>query len=433
MKDEIDEGPLIAEPSIMTFDATDTTRTTPDKPPRYVSGFSTVMNMLNTLMGAGVLGIADSFRFTGFIPSFSMMLIIAILSYVATQMVVTLQLRKHTKSFEQLTEMTLGKIGSTIYSIAATFFCLSALVVFLIISGGTVQSWINYTGWTVEDGSWRYKVVLLVYALILPVALTIPKNMHFLSYFSTFAIVCLFTFVFVLIIKGIQMLPKQGIHETCIAYNINSGIFNALAIYSLTFALAAVVMPVIAPSEPRLNLRSVTVGATFFLCFLASSIPGVIGYLIFGTTVKPVLLESFPPNDVLTIIVRAAFFIVVNASYPVVSLTVGSSYARAIFNANSALDLEGWRRVLILFILNVIPVLIALFLPNIRPALAIGGAIGGCLSNFVFPSLIWIRASGRPVLHWTNILCILLCIFGLVSLLISTYESVLDAIHQFSK
>ena len=418
--------------TMVNFDTTEQTKTTPDAPIKYVSPFATSMNLLNTLMGAGVLGIADSFRFCGFLPSYLMMLIIAILSYIATQMIVSLQLKKQAHSFDELTERALGKIGAGIYSVAATLFCLSAMVVFLIISGSTVQSWLKFAGLDIPDGTWSYRLLVLIYSLVLPVALTIPKNMHFLSYFSTFSIFCLFLFVAVIIVKGAQMLPPQGIHNTCELGQLGSGIFNALAIYSLTFALAAVVMPVIAPSEPSINKRAPTVGATFFMCFMCVSVTGVIGYLIFGTTVKPVLLESFPPDDILTIIVRAAFFVVVNASYPVVSLTVASSYSRAIFKQNSALLLNGWRRALVLFLVSVVPVVIAMFLPNIRPALSIGGALGGCLSNFIFPSLIWIRLSDKPIKHWTNILCILLCIFGIVCAVISTYESIVDAIKQFS-
>ena len=421
-----------SDPQITNFDSTDQTKTTPNMMPRYVSPFATSMNLLNTLMGAGVLGISDSFRFCGFLPSYLMMLVIAILSYIATQMIVSLQLKTHSHSFDELTERSLGRIGAAIYSVAATLFCLSAMVVFLIISGSTVQSWLKFAGLEIHDGTWEYRLLVLVYSLILPVALTVPKNMHFLSYFSTFSIFCLFLFVAVIIVKGAQMLPPQGIHNTCIFGQLGSGIFNALAIYSLTFALAAVVMPVIAPSEPSINKRAPTVGVTFFMCFMCVSVTGVIGYLIFGTTVKPVLLESFPEDDILTIIVRAAFFVVVNASYPVVSLTVASSYSRAIFKENSALNLNGWKRALILFLVSVFPVVIAMFLPNIRPALSIGGALGGCLSNFIFPSLIWIKFSDKKLKHWTNILCILLCIFGVVCAIISTYESVVDAIKQFS-
>jgi amino acid permease len=418
---------------IAPFDTTDQTKTTPNEVPNYVSPFSTVMNLLNTLVGAGILGIADTFRFCGFLPSYIVLLFIAILSLIATEMIVVLQIRVRAFSFEQLTEQALGKSFAALYTFAATFFCISGMVVFIIISGNTVQSWLGYAGWKIADGSWTYKAMVLVYALLLPVALTIPKNMHFLSYFSTFSIFCLFLFAFVIIFKGCVILPKQGIHETCEFGQVNVGIFNALAIYSLTFALAAIVMPVIAPSAPSLNTRTITVGSAFFICFTIVSITGVIGYLIFGTTVKPVLLESFPADDILTIIVRAAFFVVVNASYPVVSLTVGTSFARAIFGVNSSLALKGWRRAVVLFCNSSIPVVIAMFLPNIRPALAIGGALGGSLSNFIFPPLIWIRMSDKKLTHWTNILCILLCIFGVIAAIVSTYESVVDAIKQFKE
>ena len=59
-------------------------------------------------------------------------------------------------------------------------------------------------------------------------------------------------------------------------------------------------------------------------------------------------------------------------------------------NIDNAIDLIGFKRFFILFLTSVIPVSVSIFLRNIRPAQSIGGALGGCLSWFVYSSLLWL-------------------------------------------
>ena len=70
-------------------------------------------------------------------------------------------------------------------------------------------------------------------------------------------------------------------------------------------------------------------------------------------------------------------------------------------------------------------------LPLAKPILAVGGAIGGCLVDFVYPALLWYLFF-KP--SWTSlefILIALLGLFGLVTGVISTYQAILDVIKAF--
>jgi hypothetical protein len=72
-----------------------------------------------------------------------------------------------------------------------------------------------------------------------------------------------------------------------------------------------------------------------------------------------------------------------------------------------------------------------MFVPNAKPVLEIGGGLGGCLVDFCFPGLLWIKQSGRPLTYWQNILAILLTVFGLACGAVSTFLAVLQAINSF--
>lgn len=62
------------------------------QPLNRVRRFSTVMNLLNTLLGAGILTVPSSFTNAGMIVSIVLLFFIAILSYIATVQVIKLQL-----------------------------------------------------------------------------------------------------------------------------------------------------------------------------------------------------------------------------------------------------------------------------------------------------------------------------------------------------
>ena len=401
---------------------------------KYVSFFSTVMNLLNSLVGAEILSISHSMKYCGIYVSVAIMTCTALLSYIATILTVKLQGSTKAESLHDLAHHILGKTGSFILSILTLLFTYSCCVAYLIIGGDNIESWFNLLKHSEWNSGWRKPVVMLIYSVILPAMLTIPKQMTFLSMFSTFSIFCLAFFVGIICYKAIVILPKQGISPYAKAYGIDFGLFNALAIYALMFALPAIVLPILKPTHPSLKKRFQIIGTAFSSCYTFVLLPGVFGYLMFGNEVKDILLSSFDDHDILIQCIRISFFIVVTASYPVIALTITADLSALIFKTNIPNNLPTKQRVIVLLIANVPPILIAMFCPSISPVLSVGGAIGGCLTNFFFPAIMWFRHSApdHPWHHWSRILCIIFAVFGLVAAGIATFKAVLDVINPDS-
>lgn len=394
-----------------------------------VGFFPTVMNLLNSLVGSEILSIPNSFSFCGLVMSVALMTLLAFLSYIATVMIVRLQFRTHTESLNDMAQKLLGKWGSRALSIITLLFTYSCCVAYLIIGGDNIKSWfslIHIENWM--KGTKRM-LVMFIYALILPVALTIPKKMDFLSMFSTFSIFCLIVFVVVLVWKCSVILGNTGISPTSITFKMNLHFFNALAIYSLMFALPAIVLPIVKHANPRISARYKIIGTSFFVCFLFVLIPGVVGYLTFGAKTDDIILNNFPNNDIIIQIVRISFFVVVTASYPVIALSISSDLSALIYKVFDPVTLPIKRRILILLITNIPPVFIAMVCPSIKPVLSIGGALGGCLTNYLFPSLLWIKNSSHNMKYYKNILCVFLAAFGFISAAIATYQAFVVALH----
>lgn len=397
---------------------------------KQVGFFSTVMNLLNSLVGSEILSISNSFSFTGLCCSVALMTLTAMLSYIATFMTVRLQFRTHAESLNDLARKLLGKWGSNTLSTLTLLFTYSCSVAYLIIGGDNINSWLKLLKHPEWTEGWRRSLVMFIYAVCMPVLMTIPRKMTFLSYLSTFSIVCLLFFVIVLAYKGSVQLLKVGIDPTVIAFQMNLKFFNALAIYSLMFALPAIILPIIKNADPRISVRYRIIGSAFFSCYLFVLTPGVIGYICFGDKTKDIILNNFGDSDVLIQIVRSSLFVVVTASYPVISLSITADLSAIIFKVFDAATLQAKKRAIILVISNVPPVLIAMVCPSISPVLAIGGALGGCMTNFFFPGILWIANSSHRWYYPTNVFCIFLAAFGLISACIATYQAFATAFES---
>lgn len=398
--------------------------------PKEVGVFATIMNLLNSILGAGVLLISNSFTFCGVIPSIFVMTVVAVLSYISAAMIVKMQHATEAESLPKLAAMTTGKIGSLVLGISSVIFCYSCMIAYIIMGGEVLISWLHLAHLNI-DGYWSRALLILIFSA-LPVSLTIPKNLTFLGWISSAAIVSLVFYAVAMIIKGVQWLPSHGICESCETAVFDLGIFNALAIYSLSFALAVVIIPIVAPSSRVIRKRFFASGVAFFGSYVIVIVPGLIGYLMFGAKTEAMILSQFPDDDKLFIAVRAGYFVVLCCSYPVLGLSVQTAFSRWAFNVDDPAVLPCGRRTIVLLLENTLAVAVAALVPNVRPVMAVGGAIGGGLSNFVFPPLFWILLWKKPLKSWDNIICVIYIIFGLATVGISTFEAIKDAIHSFS-
>ena len=401
-----------------------------DEPGR-VRRFSTILNLLNSLLGAGILGVPYAMNHSGIIPSIFLLIFVDFLSCICTILNVKLQKMTDATGFDDLAFKILGKAGQMALSILQILFLYSAQVSFLIIGSDSIMSWLRLGGIDIaESTGWRALCVFLFW-LVLPGLLSIPKQIKFLSYFSYLNFVCIGWFVLVMIIKAIQVFPKNGLGPGISYGKFGIGICSAIAVFGLAFSLPAVSTPILNVYNKDTKKRTIVAIAASILCFVIIAIPGIIGYLMFGKDTKDVVLNTFDDDDVLITITRAGFVAIVCCSFPCIAQSIMASWGQMIYKINVPSQLSGVNRLVVWGITNAIPVILAMFLPNAGPLLSIGGAMGGILVDFLFPALMWIKVSKNKLYHWDNVLCIILCVFAVVAAAIATYLAVVDCIDAF--
>lgn len=160
-----------------------------------VNKFATIMNLLNALVGAGILAVPASYIKMGIFPASIILLCVGLISYSSASIVIRLQLETDAQGFDDLTLKIAGKAGSLVLSILALCLLGSGLIGYVIIAGDFIISWFSLVNIDLNP-LWRRAVMILIYSICIPVALTFPRSLKFLSYFSTATVFFVFLFFF---------------------------------------------------------------------------------------------------------------------------------------------------------------------------------------------------------------------------------------------
>ena len=404
--------------------------------PNRVRRFATIMNLLNSLLGAGILSVPSSFTNVGLVPSIVLLAFIGVLSYYATSMFMRLQLETFTNGLDELALKVSGKVGQVILSILTLIFLESALMSYLILGGNMITSWIKLADIKAFDIEklWPRAIMILIYAVVIPIALSIPRSLKVLSYLSTATVFFIAFFVLSTIIKACSdwdFLSNKYPDKEVTYGKFDITVFSALSIYGLTFSLPIVALPIVNNYHHSVHRRNIVGLVATIICFVLVVIPSTICYLMFGNKTEGDVLQNFPDDDYLIFAVRIGFFLVVSFSYPCVVQPVAGSWGQVIFHNNDQVNLPTKQRIVVQIVTHIIPLVIAMFLPKAKPILAVGGAIGGCVVDFVYPAILWYLYFKPPVKTVEFWLVLLLGVFGLITGVISTYQAIVDVIDAF--
>jgi amino acid permease len=387
-----------------------------------------LLNLLNTLIGPEILSVPNSFVFGGVTVCIAVLIFAALVAYVSTVLILTLQRFLSADSINDLASKIAGRWCGHLFSLATLTLTYSNGISYLIIGADSITTWLRMAGL----GSWgtglRRSLVVLVYCLVVPVALTIPRRMDFINTASAFAGLAQILFVIAIIIRGANYFHSHTFNPTCETGIFNLGFFNAFSIYSTLFALPSLILPQLQPFTPHLKPRYILLGTGFVLCGVIIVVPSTIGYLMFGIDTDPIILKSFPDSDSLIQAVRVGFFFVVNAAYVIQSLEVMTDLSEMIYSSHDPTVLPWRERSICLLLTNLPPIVVAMFMPNVRPVFEIGGALGGCLSNYFFPAVLYLRYTENRWYHWKSLPLLALAAFGIIAAIVGMYQGVVDAI-----
>ncbi|XP_034051249.1 probable sodium-coupled neutral amino acid transporter 6 isoform X2 [Thalassophryne amazonica] len=377
------------------------------------SFISSVFNLMNAIMGSGILGLAYAMSSTGIIGFCILLVIVSSLAAYSIHLLLKLCNQTDINSYEDLGSRALQKPGKV----------LVALAILIQNMGGCLETVAWY-----EDG--RLLLILATVCIVLPLSL-LPK-IGFLGYTSSLAFFFMLYFAIVVVIKkwSIPCPLQHNVTTFSSTYQISNSsdsectpklfVISSKSVYAIptmafSFLCHTAVLPIYCeldrPSKTRMqNVTNVSIS----LSFLVYLISALFGYLTFYANVDSELLLSYDaylPWDVMVITVRLAILLSVLLTVPLILFPS----RKAMILLLQGVQPFSWtiHTIVTLIILSVV-LLMAIFVPDIKNVFGVVGSTTSTCLLFIFPGVFYLKISSQSFRSRDSIGAGFLVVFGLI-------------------
>ncbi|TEA39584.1 hypothetical protein DBR06_SOUSAS3410022, partial [Sousa chinensis] len=289
----------------------------------------------------------------------------------------------------------------------------------------------NHQEYVIEKRSWYLDgetlLIIICVAIVFPLAL-LPK-IGFLGYTSSLSFFFMVFFALVIIIKKWsipcpltlnsveQYFQISNATDACKPKLFHFSKESAYAIPTMAFSFLChtSILPIYCelqrPSKKRMqNVTNTAIALSFLIYFISA----LFGYLTFYDSVASELLQGYSkylPHDVVVMTVKLCILFAVLLTVPLIHFPARKALMMMFF---SNFPFSWIRHSLITIALNIIIVLLAIYVPDIRNVLGVVGSSTSTCLIFVFPGLFYLKLSREDFLSWKKLGAFVLLIFGIL-------------------
>uniref|UniRef100_A0A672ZPI1 Solute carrier family 38 member 6 n=1 Tax=Sphaeramia orbicularis TaxID=375764 RepID=A0A672ZPI1_9TELE len=373
---------------------------------RGASFASSVFNLMNAIMGSGILGLAYAMAHTGIIGFCILLVGVSCLAAYS----IHLLLKICDQTGERLT------IDTLLNSMSSYLFILKSELPAAINSFSNSE---NTGGAWYEDG--RLLLIIITLCIVLPLSI-LPK-IGFLGYTSSLAFFFMVYFTVVIVVKKWSIpcpLPhniSNSSDSDCTPklFVISSKSAYAIPTMAFSFLCHTAVLPIYCeldrPTKARMqNVTNVGISLSFLLYLISA----LFGYLTFYAHVESELLLSYDrylPRDVLVMTVRLAILLSVLLTVPLIHFPARKAAILILFGGR---PFSWWIHTIATLVILGVVLLMAIFVPDIRNVFGVVGSTTSSCLLFVFPGIFYLKISNQNFRSFDSIGAIFLVVFGLI-------------------
>lgn len=412
--------------------------------------FSSVFNLMNAILGSGIVGLPYALLNLGYLGFFIALVLVAGLAMFAIDLLLKICDLEKTTSYEVIAERAFGKIGKMYASIAILVHTMIAMCSFMFIVRyeapaflqglfglGTDCESANEQVWFTNT---TLLVILVIWGIVAPLAMA--RQIDFLGFTSGIAMACMCLFTLIIMIyKYILTCPikddkrAQGFidnfksfetqanstdavckienvfsehaihfHQTVVLNNTQvcepvAFTWNVDSVYAIptmlfAFQCHASCLPVYTELKTANRKSMMKVASTaIFAVWLIYSLVSFFSYFTFyNVTMEEVLMmySSLDASEPLVLIARACCLICVIFSAPLLHYPCRKAQTILIWGEDALEKNFSWTRHVALAVINLIIVtLIVLFFPSINILFGYGGAVTANSLVLILPSLFY--------------------------------------------
>ncbi|XP_019500037.1 PREDICTED: probable sodium-coupled neutral amino acid transporter 6 isoform X2 [Hipposideros armiger] len=371
-------------------------------------GFS-VFNLTNAIMGSGILGLAYVMAHTGILGFSFLLLIVALLACFSVHLLLSMCIQTAVTSYEDLGLFAFGLPGKVVVAGTVIIQNIGAMSSYLLIIKTELPTAISeflsgdYSGSWYLDGQTLLIIVCVV--IVFPLAL-LPK-IGFLGCTSSLSFFFMVFFALVISNATDDCKPKL--------FHFSKESVYAIPTMAFLFLCHTSILPIYcelqSPSKKRMqNVTNIAIALSFLIYFISA----LVGYLTFYDEVASDLLQGYSkylPHDVVVMTVKLCILFAVLLTVPLIHFPARKALMMMFF---SSCPFSWIHHFFITLALNVIIVLLAIYVPDIRNVFGVVGSSTSTCLIFVFPGLFYLKLSREDFLSWKKLGAFVLLIFGIL-------------------
>ncbi|KAJ2522103.1 hypothetical protein GGI11_000030 [Coemansia sp. RSA 2049] len=295
-------------------------------------------NLVNTLIGSGILALPYALKEAGFYPGIVVMVLVAALIHCALNTLVLAGRRTGLYKYESVSEAALGRIGYHILGFALSVNSIGSCISYLIIIGDTASS-VAQTLFGINVLTSR-QVVILAASLVFTLPLLFFRTLDPLVKPSAISTLCLPVIVLIVAIRGPAYAAPEDPSGTpaAPAWWGPSFLpaFGVIAFaYSCTQTCFQSYTTLRVKTMDAWRISTTFATATAVVIYLTFSI---ISYRSFGVLTEPNVLNNFGPDDNLANVARALLAFSLTLTYPMQFYPIRDLLAHSLLGLSPADD-----------------------------------------------------------------------------------------------
>ncbi|XP_061320209.1 solute carrier family 38 member 6 isoform X1 [Pezoporus flaviventris] len=374
-----------------------------------------VFNLMNAIIGSGILGLSYAMANTGIVGFSILLLIVASLASYSVFLLLSMCTQTAVTSYEDLGLFAFGSPGKVLVATTIIIQNIGAMSSYLLIVKSELPGAV--AGFLSEDesGSWYLdgRLLLLITSICVVFPLALLPKIGFLGYTSSLSFFFTVYFALVIMVKKWSIpcpLPVSSAVETlqvsnstgdCKAKLFHLSKESAYAIPTMAFSFLChtSVLPIYcelqSPSKSRMqNVTVAGIGLSFLIYFMSA----LFGYLTFYDKVDSELLQGYSkylPHDTVIMTVKVAILFAVLLTVPLIHFPARKAVLMVFF---SHLPVSWICHILVTLTLNTIVVLFAMYVPDIKNVFGVVGSTTSTCLLFLYPGLFYLKLSREDLL-----------------------------------
>ncbi|KAJ5081568.1 hypothetical protein NUU61_009832 [Penicillium alfredii] len=388
------------------------------------------MNMVNIIVGAGIIGQPYAIRQAGLATGLVLLAGLTVTVDWTIRLIVVNSKLSGADSVQATMQYCFGKGGLIAISITQWAFAFGAMVAYCVIVGDTIPRILDALFPSLRNISFLWlltnrQAVIIIFVMGFSYPLSLYRDIAKLATVSTLALASMLIIVVTIITQGFRV-PAESQGEIKSILLINSGFFQAVGVISFAFVCHHSSLMIYGSLQKPTLDRFATVthystGVSSLLCVVM----GVCGFLAFGSKTQGNILNNFPSSNVLVNIARLLFGLNMLTTLPLEAF-VCRAVMTTYYYPDEPYSLN--RHVVLTTSLVAASVVVSLITCDLGLVFELIGATSAAALAFIFPPLCYIKLSGSS--RRDKLPAYICVVFGFLVMVVSVVQTIANAMNS---